>query len=277
MHRTIVAAITPQDAAAPALELAVRLARPLGAGVVLGGVVEGHRHGREHRGPGLDRLVGELGALTGDAPHDVPVAVDGVTASSAVRGFHELVERHGAELLVLPHGHRPALGRALRGDITADAVFTAPCGVAVAADRPAEGAPRRIGVAWDRSEEAGEALEWAVQLAERTAATVEIVHLLGDREVDEAHRARARAELELLRKAAMARTPAEVTVAWGDPARVLAQAGDRLDLLVLGSRRRSPLRRALLGSFSTTALHTARCAVVVLPRGVRAPLDTAAV
>lgn len=58
---------------------------------------------------------------------------------------------------------------------------------------------------------------------------------------------------------------------------------DHLDLLVLGSRRRNPLRRALLGSVSRDVLRTARCPVVArrpvvaIPRGVHVPADTAAV
>lgn len=53
----------------------------------------------------------------------------------------------------------------------------------------------------------------------------------------------------------------------GDAAPVLVEISRGLDLLVLGSRARSPVRRILLGGVSSDVLHGARCPVVVIPRG----------
>lgn len=278
MDRTIVVGATTHEAVLPALDLAVALARPFGAQIVLAGIVERHGAVPSKGDPRLNHLLDRLDDLCDGTPADVPVTVDGAAAASIVRALDTLVERHHAELLVLGPSDRTSLSRALFGDTTADAVFTASCGVAIATPQSTSAAPRRIGAAWDHSAEAGEALEWAVQLGERTGGQVEIVHVPGPRPPGDARlAAAAEAELERLRERAERRAPTVATLGWGDAAELLAHVSHRLDLLVLGSRRRSPLRRALLGSVSRDVIHATRCPVVVLPRGIHVPADTAAV
>ncbi len=51
----------------------------------------------------------------------------------------------------------------------------------------------------------------------------------------------------------------------GDPAGELARLSCGLDLLVLGTRGRAPLRRALTGSVSAKLIETTRCALLVVP------------
>lgn len=275
MDRTIVVGATEHEAVEPAFGLAVALARPFGARVVLAGVVERHGPVPPEGDTRLNRLLDRLDALCESAPADVPVTLDDAAATSIARGLARLVDRHHAQLLVLGPSDRTALGRALFGDTTAGAVFTASCGVAVATPQSTGAAPRSIGVAWDDSPEAAEALEWAVQVAERTGGRIEIVHVAADQPSDVPPATEA--ALEWLREAAERRAPTVVTLGWGDPAELLAHVSDRVDLLVMGARRRSPLRRALLGSVSRDVVRTARCPVVVLPHGIHAPADTAAV
>jgi nucleotide-binding universal stress UspA family protein len=66
-------------------------------------------------------------------------------------------------------------------------------------------------------------------------------------------------------------------VLWGEPGPALTQASADLDLLVMGSRTQGRVRRTLFGSVSNELLHHSHCPLVVLPRGVHAPVDTAAV
>jgi nucleotide-binding universal stress UspA family protein len=55
------------------------------------------------------------------------------------------------------------------------------------------------------------------------------------------------------------------------PALAEACAKERLDLLTLGSRRRGPTARVVLGSVSTSLLHDLPdCPLLVCPRGVTA-------
>ena len=59
---------------------------------------------------------------------------------------------------------------------------------------------------------------------------------------------------------------AEVEVARGRPADRLAELGDKVDLLVIGSRRWGATARVLLGSTGEALMHDARCPIMVVPR-----------
>lgn len=255
MPRQIMVAATPDDAGRDAVTLAVELARLTGAGLVLAGV--------EPRGLLVELREG-LERLRAAVPEEIPSKIDAMTSDSLVGGLHDLAVEHDAQLIVLGPSHRGSFARALSGDASADIVFTAPCGVAVAAGGQAAQAPQHIGVAWDGSEPADEALEWAVQLAEGSAAAVRIIR------VHEDAGAEPDAELEAARSAAAARVTTEATVSSGDPADVLTQATQGLDLMVLGSRVHGPGRRFVSGSVSTELLHHAACPLVILPSGVLA-------
>lgn len=278
MQRTVLAAATAEDTGREALALAVELARPIGARVVLGGVVP-ERHGRiTHGHPGPNELKAHLNNLRRGAPADIHVDVEVTSAPGVLEGLNDLAIAHDASCLVLGPTHRGALQRTFRGTVATDAVFAAPCAVAVALPGQSATTPRRIGVAWNETPEADEALEWSVQLAERTGATLVILRIL-----EPAHRegtvpeAGAEERLDDVRTAASQRASTEARAIWGDAAPALIEEGRNLDLLVLGSRSEGPIRRTIFGSVSASVLHHAKCPVVVLPRGVHAPLDTAAV
>jgi nucleotide-binding universal stress UspA family protein len=58
--------------------------------------------------------------------------------------------------------------------------------------------------------------------------------------------------------------PVRARVVEGNPARVLLDASDGADLLVVGSRGHGGFAEALLGSVSQHCVHHARCPVVVI-------------
>jgi Universal stress protein family len=68
-----------------------------------------------------------------------------------------------------------------------------------------------------------------------------------------------------------ARIPARVRIvrAAGEPAAELAQLSEELDLLVVGTRGRAPLRRVLTGSVSANLMGATRCPLLVLPPAAR--------
>jgi nucleotide-binding universal stress UspA family protein len=67
--------------------------------------------------------------------------------------------------------------------------------------------------------------------------------------------------------------PVEVDAFLEDPAQTLIAASETLDLLVCGSRGYGPVRAVLLGGVSRRVAAEAHCPVIVLPRGVREPLQ----
>jgi nucleotide-binding universal stress UspA family protein len=59
----------------------------------------------------------------------------------------------------------------------------------------------------------------------------------------------------------------EVDILFNDPVEGLLAAARHVDLLVMGSRGRGPLRAAILGSVSHSVARRAPCPVLILPRG----------
>ena len=67
--------------------------------------------------------------------------------------------------------------------------------------------------------------------------------------------------------------PTEPVVAVGAPEEVLAEESQTADLVVVGSRGYGPHRAVLLGSVSGRLVREAACPVIVVPRGIEAPLE----
>jgi len=250
MHRTILVSAPAGPALQDALAVAVGLARPRGAQVLV--------LPRRDMAPGPAAMAAVAG------PPDVPVIVADTAVAPRAEALHEAVVAYAAELLVVDQALAPQV------------THHAPCAVAVApagaaTSAPAE--PRSLVVGWDGSTEAGEALEWAVQVAERTAGAVRIVHVFEHAPIGQVGSPVLRARLEETRAAAAQRVPCTAQVVTGRAAAELQRIGDA-DLLVLGSRDRGPLTAVVLGSVAASVLWTAACPVVVLPRGVHAPVET---
>ena len=150
-------------------------------------------------------------------------------------------------------------------------VHGAPCAVAIAPNG-GDGEIRHIGVAYDGSAEAELALDAAYDLAARLHAAVSLYLAVlpdarGGLTGQRAHR-----DAGALLDAAADRAPAGVNPATlvlaGYASEAIAEhAGDRVDLLVLGSRRQGPVSQALLGSTSRATAVEVPCAILITPRG----------
>lgn len=269
MARTVLVGAHREQDDRDALGLAVDLARPLEARIVLGGVIV--PSGRDDE-PARRDLGHELDALSASVPADVPSEIRTLDATSVADGLDALATDSGAELLVLGAHHRGGVLGALRGDLAVHVAFRGSCGVAVAQAGRERGVPRRVGVAWDQTPAAIEALEWATQLVERSGGELHILRALDPRHRegtkpwrhDEVRLAAAEEEAAL-------RVNAQAHVLWGDAAPELITASKELDLLAMGSRGHGTVRRTLFGSVSTRLLHHAECSVVVVPAGVVSP------
>lgn len=209
-----------------------------------------------------------------------PVAVPG---HSAAEGLYRLLEAEHPSMVVVGSSHRGPLGNVLAGRVASRLLTASPCPVAVAPrglamrERPVL---REIGVGFDDTGESWNAVQRAAAIGIAAGAKLRIIHALQpvvappmvpDQSERLTHELRVRRELALGRAAASVSKElhAETTLLVGDPVRVLEhEAGEGLDLLVLGSRGYGPVRRVLLGGVSDDVVRRSPCPVLVVPRSV---------
>jgi nucleotide-binding universal stress UspA family protein len=197
-----------------------------------------------------------------------------VASQSPGRGLHEQAERQGADLLVVGSCSHSTFGRAMLGDDTRAALNGAPCAVAIASRGYAghHAAISNVGVGYNQSPESTTALAVARELAVPTKATVhalEVVSLppaayggmvapaIGEYTVEIVKEANDRMK-EL--------ADVDGRAVYGLAGEELAEFGEELDLLVVGSRGYGSLRRIVSGSTSSYLERHARCSLLVLPR-----------
>jgi len=186
----------------------------------------------------------------------------GIEALSPGRALHQQAEEQGADLIVVGSCGRGVLG----------------CAVAIArlgyAEHPTPFA--KIGVGYDGSPESTMALETARTLAAPTRASVHVLEVLSlpsyaymgvippiTGEGIEAMLQEANDRLREL-------PDVEAHAVCGLTGEELAQFGEDVDLLVVGSRGYGPLKRLVLGSTSAFLQRHARCSLLVLPRAALA-------
>ena len=193
--------------------------------------------------------------------------------SSVAQELHEAAERGECDLLVVGSCRRGVMGRMVHGDETTDLLTGAPCAVAIAPPgyavdhRPLS----RIGVGFDGSPEAKQALVAARRLADRRGSSIKALLVLPvqSRPYGEpvGHRwpdiAGLLAEDDDHRFDEL--WDVDAKVGYGRPGEELEHFSEELDLLIVGSRRRSHLRRTVAGSTSNHLARRTRCPLLALP------------
>jgi nucleotide-binding universal stress UspA family protein len=300
----ILVGYVPTEHGADARALGVDLALVCDADLLLVSVVSGLwiEHAGEPIGPplvhsgGRDRAASalkEAAAQLAGTPGLGQVARRLEVSSSAARGLHDTALSEQADLVVLGSSHHGPVGRVLLGSAAERLLSGAPCAVAIAPRGHALHESRRISqiaVAFDGSPEAQLALRTAHDLAIRTEAALgvlmvieppaaipgQFVPLAGLEPLIAVERGEALQRQEQAAQNALDTALADVgggakverRVLFGtDPASaILDFAGANVDLLLVGSRAYGPVRRALVGSVSSTVLRHAPCPVLVMPR-----------
>jgi nucleotide-binding universal stress UspA family protein len=136
---------------------------------------------------------------------------------------------------------------------------------------------RRIGIGHDGGQPAAAALEvarWMVEAGRGQATRLDVLY------VDDSASASYERDSDVLasRREAMidwwmaglvqrVLAPVRPLRRVGDPAEELADFSRELDLLVIGTRGRAPLRRAVTGSVSRRLIATVRCPLLIVPPG----------
>jgi len=283
MFKNVLAGVDGRPGGRDAITLAARLADPDGELTLV------HVHSGALR-PVHTATPGLLAAEREDSPKllareraacGVRASLLSVASESPGAGLHRQAEVREADLLVVGSCGHGAFGRAMLGNDTRAALNGAPCAIAIAsrgyADHPTP--ITKVGVGYDGSPESVAALALARRLALQNAASVSALEVVPVRSHARARSpggARDGADAMLERAADRMRQLPDVEghAVRGFSGEELARFSDEMDILVVGSRGYGPMRRLVLGSTSDYLERHARCALLVLPRGVEAGLPS---
>ncbi|WP_053226373.1 universal stress protein [Solirubrobacter soli] len=209
---------------------------------------------------------------------------------SPAKALHQLAHAEQAALVVVGSSHTGRAGRVVPGSTAERLLHGSPCSVAVVPkdyrnhpDDPI----RRIGVAYVDTDEGRAALSAATALARALRAELVVIGILSTESIvmppyiGSPGPASLRVDLERYVEEqvhqAVDTVPDDVAAtgfrATGDTADLLVARSNELDLLVMGSRGYGPLHAVLAGGVSGRVLRDAHCPVIVVPRGIEAPLD----
>ena len=212
-----------------------------------------------------------LSSARADADMDAKLLV--LHDPSVAHALHQLTASRHHDLLVVGACHRGAIGRRVARDHTIESLKDAGCAVAIAPQgHVPTSAISRIGVGWDGSPEAGQALQAAQALAARTGATVEPLVVLPRQSLPYGEPIRHRWS-----DVAKQLTPEDLArlrgideldgqVSYGSPGEELARFSEHVDLLIVGSRNSGPVGRLFTGSTSNYLTHHVRRPLLVYPR-----------
>jgi nucleotide-binding universal stress UspA family protein len=210
---------------------------------------------------------------------------------SPAKALHHIAHAEQAALVVVGSSHTGRTRRVLPGSTGERLLHGAPCSVAVVPKdyrMHADDAIRRVGVAYDDSDESRAAVSAATELARALRAELVVIGVLGTESfgapayMGATGIASLRSDLERhLRErlaTVVAGIPADVAAssvtATGDTADLLVVQTQKLDVLVMGSRGYGPLHAVIAGGVSGRVAREAHCPVIVVPRGIESPLGT---
>jgi len=225
----------------------------------------------------------ELGRTLDDVVVDDALVL---ASSSPARALHELSTDPSTVMVVVGSTTRGPIRRVLPGNIAHELLSGAACPVAIAPHGYAEAEPRplaTVGVAFDGSAEAQQALAGARELARRAGATLQVISVVeplafGAVPVATMEPAASAGrvleeQLRSVHDAAVGESrevvETESVLARGEPADVLLEQSRELDVLVAGSRRSGPLGAVLLGRTTRDPMHGPGCPVIIVPTGPR--------
>ena len=197
--------------------------------------------------------------------------------SSVAQVLHELTARRHHDLLVVGACHRGAIGRRVAADHTIQSLKDARCAVAIAPPgHTSRSGISRVGVGWDGSPEAAQALQASRAIAASTGATIEPLLVLPRQSLPYGepiqHRwsdvAKQLTPEDLARLDGLDELDGQVS--YGSPGEQLSGFSEKVDLLILGSRNSGPVGRLFTGSTSNYVAHRAHCPLLVYPRSAGA-------
>jgi nucleotide-binding universal stress UspA family protein len=229
-----------------------------------------------------DRLRAELATHLDDSDLFADARYHWSNSSWPIRALHDLADYEHSDVIVFCAA--PERPEPFQISLMERMVHGAPCAVALAPQGFAERKRRsqmHVGVGFADTREGHEALVLAREIAAGAGSPLRVIacaevspsllaYASGSPLLAQAEE-KLFAEAQLGAERAIAELSAqdgtELQVLRGDACRLLIDAADELDLLILGSRAYGPLRHALLGGVSAGVMRDAHCPVLVAPRG----------
>jgi nucleotide-binding universal stress UspA family protein len=207
------------------------------------------------------------------------------TDPSVARALERVARREHRDLLVVGSSRHADEGRVRIGERTRQLLHDLSCALAIAPRGIRNRQPlelKRIGVGFDGGRESYAALSLAGSIARAAGAELQLCGVVDDRippmglgavvagAIDRWEE-RIQVDMEALREFGLARAretgvPVKAEIARGRPADALLSLSERVDLLVIGSRRWGAVARLLLGSTGEALVHDSGCALLVVPR-----------
>ncbi len=224
-------------------------------------------------------LIERVVQVTGRAAEQFTAVVETGTPYGVIV---EQAEQAGADLIVLGDRGQTGVARAVLGSVAERVVRYAHCPVLIVRGG---GAAQRILVATDLSDPSLPALDAAAHEAARTGARVTALHciqsavtIVGQEyglalappvTVDLAVETRERAEQRLTKAAHDVRLNGELRVVDGAPTETILSTAKHIDadLIVIGTRGLTGLRRVVLGSVAEAVIRNASCTVLAVRLG----------
>lgn len=222
----------------------------------------------------LDKQLKRIGNLGGKVDqHHLKI---GIAADEVVRSAEEI----GAGLVTMGSRGRGRMKRLAMGSVSDSVVRHAHCPVMVVRWKPVI-FPARILLSTDGSEESVLAARTAADLAQRTDSELHVVTVAFEspyvyeeyhnvRHAQEVKRTRREAremleeQAQLIEKAGASVAETHLRVGGVDEEIVVLADEVDADLVVVGSRGRGGIRRALMGSVSDSVVRHAHCPVLVV-------------
>jgi len=284
----IIVGVDESAGSADAIALASRLAGMTGATLMLVNVYPYDIHPsralnydfegylREDSAEMLERLR--------SAQADETIEIKAIPNPSPAHGLHALAEKEDAGLIVVGSTHTGRAGRVLPGSTAERLLHGSPCPVAVAPKgyvNRTHHEPAIVGCGFDGSVAAQGALTTAHRIAAASGARLRVIRAfrpiaydvppqkgvpMGGISYNDQLHDRAFTELEDAVAKLDGEPRGEPFFAVGKPSKILAEASEELELLVLGSRGYGPTHSVLVGGVAGRVVRGAACPVLVLPR-----------
>jgi nucleotide-binding universal stress UspA family protein len=231
-------------------------------------------------GEGLARDATPAFAVAAQAAGEVGVSAEtlAVAATSPPRGIELAAAQLGAALLVVGSSAGGKPGRVARGSTAARLLCGAPCGVAVVPTgwQPGHGLTT-VATGFVDTLEGRAALRSAHALAARAGARLRVLAALQRQPwmngpTEDELRARAENAAEAAASGLLG-APVDIDIEIGNPAAYLLDASAEVDVLVCGGRGYGAAETVFQGGVTREVTAAARCPVIVLPRGLTAPIE----